>query len=355
MKKYILLLLVLFITNVVFAVKVVDLPGLLQPDFLYVDGDDFILIERSTHSIHVYSLKTLELKYKLGSKGEGPAEFKQPPTIQAVTPDYILACDWTKGIWFSREGKLIKEETFPSSGLREITPIKENYVAEDMIRNPQSADIGIAAVLVNSKFKKIKELARCEKVFRIQFAHQTIESRKFDLFVYHVSYKVYDDKIFWANGQKGFYFDVFDRQGNLLYSIDKNDQVEKIKVDNAYKEKALDYVKVYNRILYESHLRGNFLFLDYFPAFRGFRIDDKKIYVFTYKEKNDTREMIVLDLKGEILDRLFVPLHLKTYIPRIAGDDPFTVYKGALYELAENEETEIWELHKTDFSTITKK
>ncbi len=353
MKKYVLPLLVLLITTVIFAVKVGDLPDLLRPDYLYVDGDDFFVIEMTTHSIHVYSLKTLELKYKLGSKGEGPGEFKQPPTIQAVTPDYILACDWTKGIWFSRKGKLIKEETFPTAVLREITPIKENYVAEEVLSNPQSAGIGIAAILVNSKFEKIKEIARCEKVFRIQFQHQTREQREYDMLVHHVGYKVYDDKIFKVNTQKGFYFDVFDHQGNLLYTIDKNDQVEKIKVDDAYKKKALEYLRINNREFYES--QGKFLFFDYFPALRGFRINDKKIFVFTYKEKDDKHEVIVLDLKGKILDRIFLPVKSLLPNPRIARDDPFTVYKGVLYDLIENDETEMWELHKTDFSTIKKK
>lgn len=353
MKKYILTLLMLLIATVVFAVKVGDLPNLLKPDFLYVEGDDFILIEMVTHSIHVYSLKTLELKYKLGSKGEGPGEFKQPPSIQAVTPDYILGCDWTKGIWFSRDGKVIKEVTFPDAGLREITPVKDNYVAEAMISNPQSAYIGIAAVLLNPKFEKIKELARCEKVFRIQFEHQTREQRETDILYHCVAFKVYDNKIFKANTQKGFYFDVFDHQGNLLYTIDKNDQVKKIKVDDDFKKKAVEYMKLNNRAYFET--QGKFLFLEYFPAFRGFRINDKKIYVFTYEQKDGMHELIILDLKGKILDRVFLPVKTVLPTPRIARDDPSSIYNGVLYELIENDETEVWELHKTNISDYIKK
>jgi hypothetical protein len=39
---------------------------------------------------------------------------------------------------------------------------------------------------------------------------------------------------------------------------------------------------------------------------------------------------------------------------RAAGRDIFTVYKSVLYELIENEKTEMWEIHKTDLSTVKK-
>ncbi len=83
-------------------------------------------------------------------------------------------------------------------------------------------------------------------------------------------------------------------------------------------------------------------------------IDDNKIYVTTYKKKGNDNELIILDIKGNILDKLFLPLK-STKVYKQSGEvDPITVCKGILYELIENEQTEMWELHKTDLSTINK-
>jgi len=325
MKKYILTLLLLFITNVIFADKIGNVQDLIKPKYLKINGDELIVVEDSTFSIHVYSLKTLKMKHKLGKKGKGPGEFKARPFISEVSPNYILGCDWNKLIWFSREGKVIKEVVTNEPNLRLITPIKDHYAAVEFIFHQKTGDLDIVLVLLNSQFEKIKKITR-------------------------VDYSIYDDKIFFANSQKGLYFDVFDHQGNHLYSIDKNDKVKKIKVDDAYKERLIDYVKLHDRVFYDKYDRNNFLFFTHLPAIKNFRISDKKIFVITYKEKDNMRELIVLDLKGKILNKTFLPLK-SIKLTRIVGGiggDTFAVHKGMLYELIENEKTKMWELHKTD-------
>lgn len=357
MKKYILTLLVLFITNVIFAVKIGDVQDLIKPKYLKINGDEIIVVEDSTFSIHVYSLKTLKMKHKLGKKGKGPGEFKARPFISEVSPNYIMGCDWNKLIWFSREGKVIKEVVTNEPNLRLITPIKDHYAAVEFIFHQKTGDLDIVLVLLNSQFEKIKKIARVDKFHRVQFANQPRETATVDLLLHYIFYSIYDDKIFFANSQKGLYFDVFDHQGNHLYSIDKNDKVKKIKVDDAYKERLIDYVKLHDRAFYDKYDRNNFLFFTHLPAIKNFRISDKKIFVITYKEKDNMRELIVLDLKGKILNKTFLPLK-SIKLTRIVGGiggDTFTVHKGMLYELIENEKTKIWELHKTDLRKYYRK
>ena len=62
----------LFITNVIFAVKIGNVQDLIKPKYLKINGDELIVVEDSTFSIHVYSLKTLKMKHKLGKKGKNP-------------------------------------------------------------------------------------------------------------------------------------------------------------------------------------------------------------------------------------------------------------------------------------------
>jgi hypothetical protein len=46
-------------------------------------------------------------------------------------------------------------------------------------------------------------------------------------------------------------------------------------------------------------------FRDSFPAFMGFKVADGKIYVATYAEKNSLHDLVVMDLKGNVLKRSF--------------------------------------------------
>jgi len=347
MKKYVLTLLVLVITTVVFAVKVGDMPDLLKPWHLQADDHDLVVSEDSNCSMYVYSLEPLKLKYKLGKEGEGPGEFKRTPTIAIVSPDYILAFDQNKGIWFSREGKIIKEKVLRNTYYRWITPIKDNNTALELFYDRQTGVGGWTLVLLDSQFQRIKDLGKVDKAFRITGPNQV---RKYvNAFRPVVQIFTDEDKIFLGNSAKGFFFDVFDHQGNHLYSIDKNEQVSKIKIDDAYKNRVLDYIKLQNRAAYERYIsRGSkFRFTTHLPAFKAFQVSDKKIFVITYKEKNGLRELIVMDIKGKILDRRFLPLKSIKF-HHGGGMDTYAIYKGVLYELIENEKTDTWELHKTD-------
>ena len=44
------------------------------------------------------------------------------------------------------------------------------------------------------------------------------------------------------------------------------------------------------------------------PLLHQYCVSENKIYATTYKKENDKTEMIILDLKGDILRRLFLPL-----------------------------------------------
>lgn len=87
-------------------------------------------------------------------------------------------------------------------------------------------------------------------------------------------------------------------------------------------------------------------------AKRSYWIDNKKIYVVTYRMKDNKNELIILDLKGKILRRIF--LHIKSLkdYKHFGEFDPNTVHNGILYELFDNEKAEMWELHKTNLSSV---
>jgi hypothetical protein len=73
-------------------------------------------------------------------------------------------------------------------------------------------------------------------------------------------------------------------------------------------------------------------------------VADKKIYIFTYNEKDGNVQCIVLDIKGKPLKKVFLPLiNQNPTLPY-----PFTICEGKFYQLNENASTETWELHVTE-------
>ena len=89
-----------------------------------------------------------------------------------------------------------------------------------------------------------------------------------------------------------------------------------------------------------------FEFPDYFPAIQNFEISDNKIYVQTSKIRDNKDEYIIMDLKGNILNKTFLTRYKKpSILSRLFGAKLSVIKNEKIYYLKENEEKEEWELH----------
>ncbi len=70
---------------------------------------------------------------------------------------------------------------------------------------------------------------------------------------------------------------------------------------------------------------------------------DNRIYVQTYKQERDDAEFIILDLKGNILNRILLPLFMEG---SLVDRYPNAFYKDTYYYLKDNLERQVWELHR---------
>ena len=352
MKVFILSLLCFILAFNLPAEKIMDLPDVKKAHFVNVDGDDIFIGDQNSNFIHVYSLETHKLKFKLGGKGEGPGEFRYLPDITYISPDYIIATNRGKYIWFSRDGKIIQEKIFPT--IYGMTPLKDHYVAIYITTDKMNATIvNKALCLVNSKFEKGKDLF-LYKGDGGRMMPNDPPTREIPLLRNWFKFFCHDDKLFIVDSHRGFFIDVLDSNGDPLYSIDKNNEIELIKVPEDYKKRALEELRLSYKDIWDRYHKSSFTFFKYFLPMRSIWIDDKKIYVPTYKEKENKLELIVLDLKGKILDRLFVPFESMKNQLIFGAVSLFTVHKDILYELIDNEVTSTWELHKTDLSAVKK-
>ena len=97
--------------------------------------------------------------------------------------------------------------------------------------------------------------------------------------------------------------------------------------------------------------KNKFLYPESFPAIRDFVISDNRIYVQTYKKQNNEEEYVIMDLKGNILKRVFLPNVQKPgFVERMMGIGIkyYSIQSEKLYYLFENKDAEDWELHVTD-------
>ena len=79
----------------------------------------------------------------------------------------------------------------------------------------------------------------------------------------------------------------------------------------------------------------NITFPEYFPPFRLFNVADEKIYAFLYQTENNRRRMLIFDFKGNLIKK-------GTIISGYSG----VIFDNHYYYLKENEDSEMWELHR---------
>ena len=343
MKKITLALFVLLLAVITSAEKIAAFPDLMKPRFIKTDGDDFLVCEG--HTFRNFSLKSRKLKYKFGSKGEGPGEFQFPPRQVVIYPEYIYIESHDKITWFSREdGKFINQKR--KAWHNEFIPfINEKFIGYDRYnfqpgKNKMSRSISIYDV----NGKKIKEIYKNERDSNFVAPNLNNKNVEFKMLFHFFEADCDREKkrIFVADSRKGFYITVFDEKGNELYTIDK--KIDKIKVPDEFKKQRLKELKMMGD--WEQIKNRNITCYKYFPSIQYFKIADGKIYVTTYKTKKEKVEFIVLDSKGKILKKVFLP-SITDQEGSIVRFNLYQVKNDKLYCLIENQD-EIWELHAYD-------
>lgn len=160
-----------------------------------------------------------------------------------------------------------------------------------------------------------------------------------------------DNKIFTAGLETDFIIDIFDLNGKKLYSIKKN--YERVKFTDHHANRVLNWFRT-NPITRANiaDLKKTINFPGYFPAIRDFSVSDGKVYVRTYREKDNKTEFLVFKNDGKYIKTVYLPLiesNLVGAFPYYYNDTcPFVIKNDNLYRLIESEEEEvIWELHVT--------
>ncbi len=141
-------------------------------------------------------------------------------------------------------------------------------------------------------------------------------------------------RIYLADTKRGFYIEIYDNKGKKIKTIKKD--YEKRPVTEDYKKVEMDKLKKFKS--WESDKkRFNYIFPEFFPAFKLHIVSNDKIYLLTYQTRGKERELIILDLKGNILKKTFVP-----------DEKIYNIFNDKFYYFVDNEDEEVMELHAID-------
>ncbi len=206
------------ISSLAYGKKAATLPGLSRPAILIVKSNNIFVLEDTT--VLIYALKDFKLIKKFGKKGEGPGEFvynanNGRPMSMSLNKNNILVNSFGRMSYFDVNGKYLREKKVTADAL--LFPIKNKFVGIGPI-NDSSGKQFIGFRLIEENFKDWKILYSSDL---------DLGNRMRQLLLPIVSFTynpVYKDKIYINAGTLEFLIDVFDSNGNKLYSIKKKVQ-----------------------------------------------------------------------------------------------------------------------------------
>lgn len=318
--------------------KLTVLKELAKPSELIIDKE-LMIIGDDTNQLHLYSLKDFKYIAQLCRSGEGPGEAKYVGQI-VLSKDYIFRYILGKNIYYSRNGKFLKEFKTRFGTTSFIYPICDKYVSEKRIRrdgdNDYSSDISL--------YSYIPEKGMVYDKFLYWYKDEPItwkgSRRPYRFFYENHDVVIYENKIFIGDSTRGLFVQIFDQNGNKLNQVKVNS--EKAEFPDSYEK---ELTKIMKRNGQWNFFTSQFYFdePEFFPGFYRYFVGKNKIYFLTFNRKGDQREIIVTDWEGKLIKKTYIPWGSLLNFSR-----NLTVFEDKFYYLVDNQDTEEWELHVAD-------
>jgi hypothetical protein len=333
MRKPIFVLFLFAFAGCTFAAKVAIFPALMLPHSIVVDETQVYIVDGA--QIYIYSLKDYTFKKKFGKEGEGPQEFKLPHPLKLnidVQTDHIVASSLAKVSFFTKDGKFKKEIRVPAGSGADIwfMPLGERFVG---VLSPYEDGVLYRAInLYHSDLSRVKEIYR--QIHELQPGKGTTVFSQ----VFH--YFTYGNKLF-VGGGEDLCIDVFDENGQKLYAV--KHEYRRVKISEDTKNKVVDTLKTDPNTKAYFDLLKPIKFPEFYPALQFFMVDNNRIYAVTWKSRAGDVELLIFDIGGKFSRQVFVPLKYKSVLEPF----PTAIHGGKLFQLIEDEDEEVWEVHVT--------
>jgi len=316
--------------------KIASLEENFKKPIIRVDEKQFYIVDQSLVKGVIYDRSTLKKVAQFGAYGEGPGELIY---IQNVTLNdkCIYVSDLTKLCIFSKQGRLIKELKGPFKTTNYL-PFGDNLVGtysipRDLYKNKRKVQF----ILFDGNLKKKRDIFLTE-------IHSEITLTKEKELVYWfrdcVGAFVNKNNLVVGTSEKGFYFAVFNLDGEKLYDILRDEKKREVTGEEK-KQIIKNFSLSMGKERWDQYkATKEIIFPDYYPAYYGFIVNDDKIYVFPYPQLG-VFEILILDIKGNLLKKSY--LWITVLGAEIKNID---IFKGKLYNVIENDEE--WEVNEID-------
>lgn len=308
-----------------FGERLTTFPQLSKPELIKV-GENLICINEGA-VVYLYDLNDFKLIKKFGREGEGPGEFSSNLIIN-ILKEKIMIESRGKLSFYSSKGDLIKEmRRLPQ--YRNLKILGDRYVASSGILSKEVYHN--IAIILDADFNELKTFYQDEARY-----HQQKQK------THHASTWIFDvsEKKCFIVGSHDFKIDVFNKNGDSLFTI--SPKYEKVKISQE------DIDAWFNRIKKRLGVDRYYLakqivrWPEFFPAIRDLLVDNGLVYVMTYGRKQEKSEFFIFNLEGKLVKRTWLPL--KDYDG--VAFFPYSLKNDYLYQLIDNEEEEVWELHR---------
>ncbi|MGE5342710.1 MAG: hypothetical protein ACM3SY_14645 [Candidatus Omnitrophota bacterium] len=348
MKIILISLMIMYCGIVIFPEKVADLPELNKPHAIECDGENFYIVDDTT--AHIYSMKGCKHIGSFGQRGEGPYELNTPfysPARILLLSDKIILSSSNKLVVYTKKGKPIDEKIF-RQGYSDLIPFKKNYVAVQVDVDQKSQLVDTYKVLLISPDLKNKELLISFVVPPIGIPNRPGWALPLKTFI-----NVANDNLYVFSMQQDKEIFVFNSEGKQIKRLTVD--LPKIKVTEAVKNDMIDYLKSigYGKVLRvkDEEIKNRCFFRDYLSTAKLCKIKDGIIQLETYEKREGKYQIVLMDLNGKILKKLFLPIPIYDLSP-VARHTSYCFDKNTYYYLVDNDETENWELHKISLDKI---
>lgn len=312
--------------------KIGSLPEVAKPLFMEVNNEQLVISDQAP-KVLLYSISPFKFLKEISRRGDGPSECNAVPQL-VIGKNYIYLYELGRCIYFNRDGSYKSQFRVPQPHNILLAPLGDNFL---WIKRPpeDGMEMSIYSQIKNKEFqyKKLIYLYLFDKnkSFGGKMEYPIVKD--------YCGAILHDDRVFIGDSKRGLYVEGFDSKGNQFCKIKLD--IEKSKIQEEYKEDWMKRAKQEKLWSYFSNIY-TIVFPEYYPSFYRFDEDNGKIYFLTYNKKNTNREVLITDLKGKLLKRIWVPwVENEMYTN-------FSIENGKFYYIIDNEESEVWELHAVD-------
>ena len=322
--------------------RVGTLGGVRAPIRMAVEGNDLV-VAGEDFLVRVYSLRPFASRFTIGGRGDGERQLRYSPSLW-VTADAIVVSDFTKSLWFTRDGEFVRAVPYSDfSGFSTAQEMQLFPAGDRLVRSVvDHAARRRTITLLDSALRPLATLYE-----GLYDWSRLGGPGGLNLLSHRIEIVAGDREILVSDTDRGFFIRGFDLNGGIVTTVDRTASEAPVPTSAADRDALLEEIRPTVPPAAFGLVQANARVSETYPRIHHLRLSGERLYVTTHRERDGLHEMLVLSTRGRLLDRLFLPLPSFHHYRGLFQSDLLAISGGALYELVQDPETRSWEVLRT--------